>query len=471
MKMKSETVDAAEKAEGPAAPLEAAVAHPQDGWQSPVRMPSLPEVFSSVRVPVTASPWRKLFAFAGPGLMVAVGYMDPGNWATDLAGGARFGYTLLSVVLISNFMAILLQHLALKLGVVAGRDLAQACRDHYSRPVTLFLWVLCELAIAACDLAEVIGSAVALNLLFGLPLVAGVLITALDVLVVLFMQSKGFRYVECLVAGLIAVIGACFAYEMAVSQPAIAAVLGGLIPTPQIVVRPEMLYIAIGILGATVMPHNLYLHSSIVQTRAFDRTTAGRTMAIKYATIDSTISLLFAFFINAAILILSAATFHGTQHQDVADITDAYALLTPTLGAPFASVFFAIALLASGQNSTLTGTMAGQIVMEGFLNIRLRPWMRRLLTRMVAIVPAVIVASIYGEDGVGQLLILSQVILSLQLSFAVVPLVMFTNDRVKMGRFVNSLWLAILAWIVTFVIISLNVYLLGQTVSIWLGAE
>jgi manganese transport protein len=449
---------------------EAPVDHPQNGWHGAVRMPSLPEVYSTVRVPVTASLWRKMLAFAGPGLMVAVGYMDPGNWATDLAGGARFGYTLLSVVLISNFMAILLQHLALKLGIVSGRDLAQACRDHYSRPVSLFLWVLCEIAIAACDLAEVIGSAIALNLLFGLPLVAGVLLTALDVLVVLFLQSKGFRYVECLVSGLIAVIGVCFAYELIVSQPSVRAIFGGLLPTPQIVVHPEMLYIAVGILGATVMPHNLYLHSSIVQTRAFERTQSGRAMAIKYATIDSTISLLFAFFINAAILILSAAVFHGTEHQDVADIADAYALLSPTLGVGLASTLFAVALLASGQNSTLTGTMAGQIVMEGFLNIRLRPWMRRLLTRLVAIVPAVIVAGLYGESGVGRLLILSQVILSLQLSFAVVPLVMFTNDRIKMGRFVNPLWIAILAWVVSVVIISLNVYLLGQTVSGWLGA-
>ncbi|MBI4560320.1 MAG: Nramp family divalent metal transporter [Candidatus Hydrogenedentes bacterium] len=452
-------------------PTEAApVPHPQEGWRTAVRMPSLPEVYSTVPVPVTASFGRKLLAFAGPGLMVAVGYMDPGNWATDLAGGAQFGYTLLTVVLISNFMAILLQHLALKLGVVAGRDLAQACRDHYSWPVTIFLWVLCEIAIAACDLAEVIGSAIALNLLFGIPLVVGVVVTALDVLVVLFLQSKGFRYVECLVSGLIAVIGGCFAYELVVSNPSIAGMLGGLLPSPQVVVHPGMLYIAVGILGATVMPHNLYLHSSIVQTRAFERTESGRAMAIKFATIDSTVSLLFAFFINAAILVLSAATFHGTQHQDVADIADAYKLLSPTLGDPLASILFAIALLASGQNSTLTGTMAGQIVMEGFLNIRLRPWIRRLLTRIVAIGPAVVVAGMYGESGVGKLLILSQVILSLQLSFAVVPLVLFTCDRMKMGRFVNTRGLAITAWFVTFIIVSLNLYLLGQTLLGWLGA-
>jgi len=434
-----------------------------DGWRLPAGAPSLPEVFSTVRVPSDAGFLRKLFAFSGPGLLVAVGYMDPGNWQTDLVGGARFGYTLLSVILISNFMAILLQHLSLKLGIVAGRDLAQACRDHYSRPVTLGLWVLCELAIAACDLAEVIGSAIALNLLFGIPLVAGVLITAADVLVILALQSKGFRYLESIVAGLIFLIGACFLYEMIASQPTIAGVIGGLVPSTEIVTNPAMLYIAIGILGATVMPHNLYLHSSIVQTRAYDRDEPGRRMAIKFATIDSTVALLFAFFINAAILILSAAAFHGTEHESIADISDAYELLTPTLGASLASTLFAIALLASGQNSTLTGTMAGQIVMEGFLNIRLRPWLRRLITRLVAIVPAVIVASLYGEHGVGQLLTFSQVILSLQLSFAVVPLVLFTSDRRKMGAFVNPGWLIIMAWAVSALIIGLNLNLLVQT--------
>jgi len=365
-------------------------------------------------------------------------------------------------------MAILLQHLSLKLGVVSGRDLAQACRDHYSRPVTLALWVLCEIAIAACDLAEVIGSAVALNLLFGIPLLVGVVITALDVLIVLFLQNKGFRYIESLVAGLIFLIGGCFAYELIISNPSIDAIFSGLLPRPQIITNPEMLYIAIGILGATVMPHNLYLHSSIVQTRAYKRDDEGKSMAIKFATIDSTVSLLFAFFINAAILILSAAAFHGTGHQDVADIHDAFYLLSPVLGVPLAGIFFGIALLASGQNSTLTGTMAGQIVMEGFLNIRIRPWMRRLLTRLIAIVPAVIVAAIYGEHGVGQLLILSQVILSLQLSFAVVPLVVFTSDKRKMGKFVNSRWLLITAWIVTIIIIGLNIYLLAQTAAGWI---
>src|SRR5436853_876922 len=387
----------------------------QAGWKKNLTAPSLPEVHASIHVPKGKGFWRLLLAYGGPGLMVAVGYMDPGNWATDLAGGARFGYLLISVILISNLVAILLQHLALKLGSVTGRDLAQACRDHYSRPVAFGLWVLCEIAIAACDLAEVIGSAIALNLLFGLPLVVGVLLTATDVLVILFLQNRGFRYIESLVAGLILVIGLCFAYDLLVSQPSFTAILGGLLPSPQVVVNPSALYIAIGILGATVMPHNLYLHSSIVQTRDFERSDAGKATAIKFATVDSTVALLLAFFINAAILILAASSFHSTGHADVADIGDAYMLLTPVLGASLAGTLFAVALLASGQNSTLTGTLAGQIVMEGFLNIRMRPWLRRLLTRAIAIIPAVIVAALYGERGVGQLLIFSQVILSLQL--------------------------------------------------------
>ncbi len=440
---------------------------PEPGWRRATGVPSLAEVHSSVRMPHIASFWRRLLAFTGPGLMVAVGYMDPGNWATDLAGGARFGYTLVSVILISNFMAILLQHLSLKLGIVTGRDLAQACRDHYTRPVGFALWVLCEVAIAACDLAEVIGSAIALNLLFRIPLVFGVGITALDVMIVLFMQHKGFRVLECLVTVLIVTIGACFAVELVYARPDLGAFVANLVPRTEIVTNPAMLYIAIGILGATVMPHNLYLHSSIVQTRAFERTHAGKAMAIKYATIDSTVALLIAFFINAAILVLSAAAFHGTEHEDVADIGDAYALLAPVLGAPLASTLFAVALLASGQNSTLTGTLAGQIVMEGFLNIRLRPWVRRLITRLIAIVPAVIVAGLYGERGVGELLILSQVILSLQLSFAVVPLVLFTGQRAKMGAFTNPLWLASAAWFITMVIAGLNAYLLYETIHAW----
>ena len=431
-------------------------------WRTKSNAHSLPEAYATVPVPRHGSRWRKLFAFSGPGLMVAVGYMDPGNWATDLAGGAQFGYTLLSVVLISNIMAILLQHLSVKLGVVAERDLAQACRDHFSPPVSFCLWVLCEIAIAACDLAEVIGSAIALNLLFGIPLVWGVCITAVDVLMILFLQTKGWRYLEALVAGLVFLIGFCFVYEIIASRPDLPELLRGLMPSTQIVANPAMLYISIGILGATVMPHNLYLHSAIVQTRDYPRDDAGKSMAIRYATADSTIALLFAFFINAAILVLAASTFHKSGHQDVAEIQDAYQLLTPVLGASLASTVFAVALLASGQKSTLTGTLAGQVVMEGFLNIRLTPWLRRLITRLIAIIPAVIVAALYGASGVNKLLILSQVILSLQLSFAVVPLVWFTSSKLKMGRFANSPALASTAWIVTAIIVALNGYLLVQ---------
>ncbi len=433
------------------------------GWRVERSEASLAEVHGSVKIPTNAGFWRTLMAFVGPGLLVAVGYMDPGNWATDLAGGAQFGYLLLSVILISNFTAILLQYLSLKLGIVTGRDLAQACHDHYSRPVTIFLWLLCEVAIAATDLAEVIGSAIALNLLFGIPVVYGTIITASDIVIILFLQHRGFRYVEMLVGGLIFVIFACFGYELLITQPPISAILNGLVPSSEIVFNPSALYIAIGILGATVMPHNLYLHSSIVQTRAFDHTAAGKRQAIRFATIDSTGSLLFAFFINAAILIVSAATFHGTAHQNVADINDAYQLLTPVLGVALASPLFAIALLASGQQATLTGTLAGQIVMEGFVNIRIRPWLRRLITRGIAIIPAVIVAALYGERGEGDLLVLSQVILSLQLSFAVIPLVQFTSEKAKMGEFVNSRGLKILAWAVALIIAVLNIYLLIQT--------
>jgi manganese transport protein len=420
-------------------------------------------------VPKGVSFWRKALAFAGPGYMVAVGYMDPGNWATDLAGGARFGYTLLSVILLSNLMAILLQALALKLGIATGRDLAQACRDHYSRPVSFVLWVLCEVAIAACDLAEVIGSAIALNLLFGIPLVWGVCLTAFDVLLILLLQHKGFRYLEALIITLVATIGACFAAELIMARPDLALVARGLVPTAQVVTNPMMLYIAIGILGATVMPHNLYLHSSIVQTRKVLPDVASKREAIRFATLDSTVALLFAFFINASILILAAATFHKTGHPEVADIGDAYRLLTPLLGTTVASTLFAIALLASGQNSTITGTLAGQIVMEGFLNIRLPAWLRRLITRLIAIIPAVIVTAMYGEHGAGGLLILSQVILSLQLSFAVVPLVYFTSQRGKMGEFVNSRGLAAMAWLVAIVIMGLNGWLLVGTFTQWLA--
>ena len=421
-------------------------------------------------IPVSGATWfRKLLAFSGPGYLVAVGYMDPGNWATDIAGGSRFGYTLLSVILLSNLMAVLLQGLASKLGIVTGRDLAQACRDHYSRPVSMFLWVLCEIAIAACDLAEVIGTAIALNLLFGIPLTWGICITAFDVMLILLLQQRGFRILEALVIVLIATIGACFLFEIIISRPDMAAVARGFIPTTQILRDREMLYIGIGILGATVMPHNLYLHSSVVQTRRYEETVPGKREAVKFAFLDSTIALSTALFINAAILIVAAATFHTTGNTEVAEIQDAYKLLTPLLGVTGASTMFALALLASGQNSTLTGTLAGQIVMEGFLNLRIRPWLRRIITRAIAIVPAVIVAILYGDRGTAKLLILSQVILSLQLSFAVFPLVRFTSDRVKMGEFVNPTWLKVAAYSVAFVIATLNAWLLVQTFAGWMS--
>jgi manganese transport protein len=439
---------------------------PEGGWRRVRVAPSLSEVYRTVPVSGLAW-WRKILAFAGPGYLVAVGYMDPGNWATDLAGGSAFGYTLLTVILMSNLMAVLLQGLSSKLGIVTGRDLAQACRDHYSPGVNFALWVLCEIAIAACDLAEVIGSAIALNLLFGIPLPWGVAITALDVLLVLYLQNKGFRLLEALVVTLVATVGACFLFEILRAKPDVGGIARGFLPNPEILKNPAMLYVAIGILGATVMPHNLYLHSSIVQTRQYEETPTGRREAVRYAFIDSTIALSFALFINAAILIVAAATFHTTGRTDVAEIQDAYKLLTPLLGAG-ASTVFALALLASGQNSTLTGTLAGQIVMEGFLNIRLRPWLRRLITRAIAIVPAAVTAILYGEHGTAQLLIFSQVILSLQLSFAVFPLVMFTSDRRKMGDFVNPTWLKALAYLVATIIASLNGWLLVQTFRGWM---
>lgn len=434
-------------------------------WQRDSLVNAPADSQQSVHVPVGKGFFKTLAAYTGPGLLVAVGYMDPGNWATDIAGGARFGYRLLSVVLISNLFAMLLQHLALKLGIATGRDLAQACRDHFSRPVAIGLWILAEIAIAACDLAEVIGSAIALNLLFGLPLTVGILITALDVLLLLFLQNKGFQLLERIVASLIFLIVGCFGYELLAAKPAVVSVLSGLVPRIEVITNPGMLYIAIGILGATVMPHNLYLHSSIVQTRDFPRDDVGRQTAIKFATIDSTVSLFLAFFINAAILILSAAAFHFSGNQHVADITDAHRLLDPILGVKLAGILFAVALLASGQNSTLTGTLAGQIVMEGFLHIQIKPWLRRLITRLVAIVPALVVAILYGERGTSDLLVLSQVILSLQLSFAVVPLVLFTSDKLKMGRFVNPAWVKITSWVVAVIIIGLNGYLLWDTIS------
>src|SRR5215475_4686974 len=440
---------------------------PEPGWRRSRVSPSLQDVYRTVPVG-GRSFWRKLLAFAGPGYLVAVGYMDPGNWATDLAGGSKFGYALLSVILLSNLMAVLLQGLASKLGIVTGRDLAQACRDHYPRPVAIVLWVLCEIAIAACDLAEVIGSAIALNLLFGLPVAVGVLLTGFDVLLLLMLQNRGVRILEALVITLIATVGFCFLFEIVLARPDVAGIARGFLPTTRIITDREMLYVAIGILGATVMPHNLYLHSSIVQTRRYEESPAGKREAVRFAFIDSTIALSFALFINAAILIVAAATFHTTGRTEVAEIQDAYKLLTPLLGAG-ASTAFALALLASGQNSTLTGTLAGQIVMEGFLNIRIRPWLRRLITRLIAIVPAALVAIFYGESGTAQLLILSQVILSLQLSFAVFPLVLFTSDRVKMGAFVNAAWVKVLAWTVALVIAGLNAWLLFQTFRSWMA--
>jgi manganese transport protein len=439
---------------------DAASSAPPPGWRRARATPSLVEVYRTI--PVAGKGWwRKIAAFAGPGYLVAVGYMDPGNWATDLAGGSKFGYTLLSVILASNLMAILLQGLASKLGIVTGRDLAQACRDNYSKPVGLLLWVGCEIAIAACDLAEVIGSAIALKLLFHIPIAIGIVITSLDVLIVLYLQNKGFRLLEALVIVLIATVGACFLFEIILSQPPVGAVLRGFLPSTQVVSDPTMLYIAVGILGATVMPHNLYLHSSIVQTRQYEETLEGKREAVHFAFIDSTIALTFALFINAAILIIAAATFHTSGHSDVAEIQDAFKLLTPLLGGG-ASIVFALALLASGQNSTITGTLAGQIVMEGFLNIRLRPWLRRLITRGIAIVPAAVVAMMYGESGTAKLLILSQVILSMQLSFAVFPLVAFTSDKLKMGELVNPFWLKALAYTVALAIAGLNIWLLLQ---------
>jgi manganese transport protein len=421
---------------------------------------SLPEAHGSVQVPSNAGFWRKLMAFSGPGFLVAVGYMDPGNWATDLAGGSQFGYSLLWVIAISNFMAILLQHLSVKLGVATGRDLAQSCRDSYSRPVVWFQWILCELAIAACDLAEVIGSAIGLQLLFGIPLIWGCLITCFDVLAVLYLQHRSFRYVEALVVTLISTIGICFLADLFFAKPSLAGIALGFVPSSEILHNPDMLYISIGILGATVMPHNLYLHSSIVQTRNFDRTIEGKREAIKFASIDSGIALMSALFINGGILVLAASAFHQSGHSNVADIQEAYKLLSPVLGVGIASTLFALALLASGQNSTLTGTLAGQIVMEGFIHFRIAPWLRRLLTRLIAIIPAVCIIGIYGENQTTNLLVASQVALSMQLGFAVWPLMRFTSDKAKMGPFVNPLWIKILGWLTTFTIIFLNLKLL-----------
>jgi len=422
--------------------------------------PTLPEVHRSLAVPEHPTFWRKLLAFAGPGYLVAVGYMDPGNWATDLAGGSKYNYALLSVILISSLMAMFLQYLALKLGIASGADLAQLCRRHYGLKTSVFLWIFAEIAIAACDLAEVIGSAIALNLLFHIPLLLGVLITTLDVLLLLLLQQKGFRYIEAIVITLIATIAACFGLELFFSKPEILPIVHGFLPSPTIVSDPEQLFIAIGIIGATVMPHNLYLHSSIVQTRRYPLDSIGKKEAIRFASIDSNIALTLAMAINAAILILAAATFYRAGRTDVAEIQDAYKLLTPMLGVGAASTLFAIALLASGQNSTLTGTLAGQIVMEGFVHLRIAPWIRRLLTRLLAIIPAIVVIAVAGEGATTRLLLVSQVVLSMQLSFAVVPLVHFTGKASIMGEFVNATWVRVVGWVMAGVIAGLNLWLL-----------
>jgi manganese transport protein len=426
---------------------------------------SLSEVHASIAVPAGGDWLRRLLAFSGPGYMVSVGYMDPGNWATDIAGGSKFGYTLLSVIMVSNLMAILLQALSARLGIATGRDLAQACRDAYPKPVGFVLWFACELAIIACDLAEVIGTAIALKLLFGIPLIAGALIAALDAFLLLFLMNKGFRFLEAFIIALLLVIAGCFLIQIVLAAPPVSAMLGGFVPSREIVTNPEMLYIAIGIIGATVMPHNLYLHSSIVQTRRIEQSDAGRRNAVRWATVDSTIALMLALFINASILIVAAAVFNAHGKTDVADIEDAYALLSPLLGVGVASVLFAVALLASGLNSTVTATLAGQIVMEGFLRIRMPHWARRLLTRGIAIVPVVVVTAIYGQHGTGQLLIFSQVILSMQLPFAVIPLVQFVSDRKKMGSLAISRTVAIVAWLVASLIVVLNIKLLVDMIA------
>jgi manganese transport protein len=422
--------------------------------------PSLPEVHRSIPVPCGAGFWRKILAFSGPGFLVAVGYMDPGNWATDIAGGSQFAYRLLFILLLSNALAVLLQTLAARLGIVAQQDLAQACRGAYSRRTGVILWVFAEVAIAACDLAEVIGSAIALNLLFHIPLLLGVCLTALDVLAILYLQHRGFRYLEAVVLALIGTIGICYLVEIIVVKPDFIGIARGFLPTPEIFSNREMLYISISILGATVMPHNLYLHSSLVQTRAIERTPEGVRTAIRYNFLDCFVALNFAFLINAAILIMAAAAFHRHGLNHMAEIQDAYHTLAPLLGVPAASLLFALALLCSGQNSTLTGTLAGQVVMEGFLNIRLAPWLRRLLTRLLAIVPAIVVVALYGSQGTAKLLILSQVVLCLQLPFAVFPLVQFTGDRKKMGEFTSSRALQSVAWLAAFFITVLDSYFL-----------
>ena len=440
--------------------MDARVDRPQPGWRSERGEASLSDVHRSIAVRQTGPGWRRAAAFVGPGYLVAVGYMDPGNWATSLAGGSKFGYTLLVVALVSNIMAIVLQSLCARLAIASGRDLAQACRDAYPKPVSFVLWLLAEIAIIATDIAEVIGTAIGLNLIFGIPLELGVIITALDVFLILYLQKLGFRWVEALVITLLGVIALCFAIQIALADPDWGQVVRGFAPTTEIVRNPEMLYLALGILGATVMPHNLYLHSGIVQTRAYGKSLPERRQALKYATVDSTVALMFALTINASILILAAATFHKTGQTGVAELGDAHKLLGPLLGLAIAPTLFGIALLCCGINSTVTATLAGQIVMEGFLKIRLPPWLRRLITRGIAIIPAAAVTIWYGDSGTAQLLILTQVVLSLQLSFAVFPLVMFTADRTKMGELVAPRWLVAFAVLIALVIAALNLKLL-----------
>lgn len=437
----------------------------EPAWQEPApsARPSLGRMNASVPVPEGGSWLRRLLAFLGPGYMVSVGYMDPGNWATDLAGGSQFGYLLLSVILLSNLMAILLQALAARLGIATGLDLAQACRARYSRPVSLLLWIACEIAIIACDLAEVIGTAIALNLLFGIPLMWGAILTALDVFLILLLMNRGFRWLEAFVIALLTLIFICFGVQMVLAQPSIAAIADGFLPKAEIVTNPAALYLAIGIIGATVMPHNLYLHSSIVQTRAYPRTEEGRRMGLRWAVADSTLALMLALFVNAAILITAAAVFHSAGRTDVAEIQDAYHLLSPMLGVGIASLLFAVALLASGINSTVTATLAGQIVMEGFLSLRIPDWARRLITRGIAVIPVVVVTGLYGESGTAKLLVLSQVVLSMQLPFAVIPLVRFVSDRQLMGGFVIGRVMQVLAWAIAGLIVVLNVKLLADT--------
>ncbi len=434
--------------------------HVETGWRRGRRAPSLSEVFGSIPTRPHGPLWRKLLAFLGPGYLVAVGYMDPGNWATSLAGGSKFGYALLTIALLSNLIAILLQSLCARLGIGAGRDLAQACRDAFPRPVSWSLWLAAEIAICATDLAEVIGTAIGLNLLFGIPLEIGVILTALDVFLILWLQNLGFRWIEAFIVTLLGIIAICFAIQIALADPEWGAVIRGFAPTTEIVTNPEMLYLSLGILGATVMPHNLYLHSGVVQTRRFGDTVPEKREAIGLATIDSTIALMFALLINASILILAAATFNKAGKTDVAELDQAYSFLAPLLGSAVAPTLFGIALLCCGMNSTVTATLSGQIVMEGFLDIRLPAWARRLVTRAIAIVPAAAVTIWYGESGTAKLLILSQVVLSLQLPFAIVPLVMFTADRRKMGALVAPFWVTMLAALAALLIIALNVKLI-----------